>query len=306
MRQGVRLAMEFLRNLYADTTDLRAFPQCCFALYGKWRQTAQRIFSIATIAKSLGSSPFGVQCAKGMHQQTWRLRAMVHAAWKSWARPLTATVPKAGAVVVNACLSQPVTIYPTYMEAFLVSTGIVALAEMGDKTQLLSLVLAARFRKPWPIVLGIFVATMINHGLAGAVGAWINAWVGPDAMRWILGVSFIAMAIWMLIPDKLDDEGVDNHSRWGVFGTTVVAFFLAEMGDKTQIATVMLAAQYNAYLWVVLGTTLGMMLANAPVVWLGDKLVKKVPIRMVHIVSAGIFLVLGVLALLSKDVPALA
>lgn len=155
------------------------------------------------------------------------------------------------------------------MEAFLVSTGIVALAEMGDKTQLLSLVLAARFRKPWPIVLGIFVATMINHGLAGAVGAWINAWVGPDAMRWILGVSFIAMAIWMLIPDKLDDEGVDNHSRWGVFGTTVVAFFLAEMGDKTQIATVMLAAQYNAYLWVVLGTTLGMMLANAPVVWLG-------------------------------------
>lgn len=176
----------------------------------------------------------------------------------------------------------------------------------GRQTQLLSLVLAARFRKPWPIVLGIFVATMINHGLAGAVGAWINAWVGPDAMRWILGVSFIAMAIWMLIPDKLDDEGVDNHSRWGVFGTTVVAFFLAEMGDKTQIATVMLAAQYNAYLWVVLGTTLGMMLANAPVVWLGDKLVKKVPIRMVHIVSAGIFLVLGVLALLSKDVPALA
>ena len=192
------------------------------------------------------------------------------------------------------------------MEAFLVSTGIVALAEMGDKTQLLSLVLAARFRKPWPIVLGIFVATVVNHGLAGAVGAWVNAMIGPDAMRWILGLSFIAMAVWMLIPDKLEDDEVAGHSRWGVFGTTVVAFFLAEMGDKTQIATVMLAAQYNAYLWVVLGTTLGMMLANAPVVWLGDKLVKKVPIRLVHVISALIFLVLGVVALFATGVPGLA
>ena len=192
------------------------------------------------------------------------------------------------------------------MEAFLVSTGIVALAEMGDKTQLLALILAARFRKPWPIVLGIFTATAINHGLAGAMGAWVNAFVGPDVMRWILGLSFIGMAIWMLIPDKIDDEGVSEHSRWGVFGTTVVAFFLAEMGDKTQIATVMLAAQFNAYLWVVLGTTLGMMLANAPVVWLGDKLVKKVPIRLVHVISAGIFLVLGLVALFAKQVPGLA
>lgn len=192
------------------------------------------------------------------------------------------------------------------MEAFLVSTGIVALAEMGDKTQLLALILAARFRKPWPIVLGIFTATVINHGLAGAVGAWVQTLIGPDALRWILGLSFIAMAIWMLIPDKIDDEGLEGHSRWGVFGTTVVAFFLAEMGDKTQIATVMLAAQFNAYLWVVVGTTLGMMLANAPVVWLGDKLVKRVPIRMVHIVSACIFLVLGVVALFSKQVPGLA
>ena len=130
--------------------------------------------------------------------------------------------------------------------------------------------------------------------------------IGPDAMRWILGLSFIAMAVWMLIPDKLDDDEVQGHSRWGVFGTTVVAFFLAEMGDKTQIATVMLAAQYNAYLWVVLGTTLGMMLANAPVVWLGDKLVKKVPIRLVHVISALIFLVLGVVALFAKQVPGLA
>jgi len=184
------------------------------------------------------------------------------------------------------------------MDAFLVSTAIVALAEMGDKTQLLSLVLAARFRKPWPIVLGILVATLVNHALAGAVGAWVTRMVGPDAMRWILGLSFIAMAVWMLIPDKLDDDGTSQHSRWGVFGTTLIAFFLAEMGDKTQIATVMLAAQYSgAYVWVVAGTTLGMMLANAPVVWLGDKLVKKVPIRMVHLVSAVIFLVLGLLAL---------
>ena len=182
--------------------------------------------------------------------------------------------------------------YIPTMEAFLISTSVVALAEMGDKTQLLSLVLAARFRKPWPIVLGILVATLVNHALAGAVGAWITNYLGENAMRWILGLSFIAMAIWMLIPDKLDDEEVSGHSRWGVFGTTLVAFFLAEMGDKTQIATVMLAAKYNAYLWVVAGTTLGMMLANAPVVWLGDKLVKRVPIRLVHVVSAVIFLVL--------------
>lgn len=188
-------------------------------------------------------------------------------------------------------------INPHTMEAFLISTSVVALAEMGDKTQLLSLVLAARFRKPWPIVAGIFVATLVNHALAGAVGAWITSYLGENAMRWILGLSFIAMAIWMLIPDKLDEDEVSGHSRWGVFGTTLVAFFLAEMGDKTQIATVMLAAKYNAYLWVVAGTTLGMMLANAPVVWLGDKLVKRLPIRLVHVVSAVIFLVLGVLAL---------
>ncbi len=141
------------------------------------------------------------------------------------------------------------------MEAFFVSTAIVALAEMGDKTQLLALVLAARFRKPWPIVLGILVATLVNHGLAGAVGAWVTTFIGPQMLRWILGASFIAMAVWMLIPDKLDEGDADGKPRWGVFGTTLVAFFLAEMGDKTQIATVMLAAQYNAYLWVVAGTT---------------------------------------------------
>ncbi len=189
---------------------------------------------------------------------------------------------------------------PSPMEAFFISTAIVALAEMGDKTQLLALVLAARFRKPWPIVLGILVATLVNHGLAGAVGAWVTTFLGPQVLRWILGASFIAMAIWMLIPDKLDEGEADGSPRWGVFGTTVVAFFLAEMGDKTQIATVMLAAKYNAYLWVVAGTTLGMMLANAPVVWLGERITRKVPIRAVHLVSAAIFLVLGLLAIFSS------
>ena len=185
------------------------------------------------------------------------------------------------------------------MEAFLISTGIVALAEMGDKTQLLSLVLAARFRKPWPIVLGIFVATLANHALAGAVGSWVTTVLGPDVLRWVLGASFIAMAIWMLIPDKLDDgDTPSGTSQWGVFGTTLIAFFLAEMGDKTQIATVALAAQYQQWAAVVAGTTLGMMIANAPVVWFGDRLVKKVPIRVVHLISALIFAVLGVLAIM--------
>lgn len=192
------------------------------------------------------------------------------------------------------------------MEAFLVSTAIVTLAEMGDKTQLLSLVLAARFRRPWPIVLGIFVATLANHALAGAVGSWVTTVLGPQVLRWVLGLSFIAMAVWMLIPDKLEDDGDGAAPRFGVFGTTLVAFFLAEMGDKTQVATVMLAAQYSAYFWVVAGTTLGMMLANAPVVWLGDRLVKKVPIRVVHLVSALIFLILGLLALFAGDATPLA
>ncbi|RYE38334.1 MAG: TMEM165/GDT1 family protein [Hyphomicrobiales bacterium] len=185
------------------------------------------------------------------------------------------------------------------MEAFFVSTAIVALAEMGDKTQLLSLVLAARFRKPWPIVLGILVATLANHALAGAVGAWVTTVIGPQVLRWVLGLSFIAMAVWMLIPDKLDDDDAGGAPRFGVFGTTLIAFFLAEMGDKTQVATVMLAAQYSAYWWVVAGTTLGMMLANAPVVWLGERITRLVPIRAVHVVSALIFLVLGGLALLA-------
>ena len=183
------------------------------------------------------------------------------------------------------------------MEAFLVSTGIVALAEMGDKTQLLALVLALRFKKPWSIVAGIFVATIINHALAGAVGAWVTTMVGPQVLRWILAASFLAMAVWMLIPDKIGDADVVRSPRFGVFITTVVVFFLAEMGDKTQIATVMLAARYDAIIAVVAGSTLGMMLANAPVVWLGERVTRMVPLRAVHIVSALVFAVLGILAL---------
>jgi len=183
------------------------------------------------------------------------------------------------------------------MEAFLVSTGIVALAEIGDKTQLLALFLAARWRRPWPIILGIFTATIVNHALAGAVGAWLTQVIGPDALRWILGVSFIAMAAWMLVPDKLD-EAETGKLRLGVFGTTVVAFFLAEMGDKTQVATVALVAQFQAYYAVVAGTTLGMLIANVPAVLLGDKLAHRLPVRLVHGIAALIFACPGLAALL--------
>ncbi len=186
------------------------------------------------------------------------------------------------------------------MEAFLVSTGIVALAEMGDKTQLLALILAARFKKPWPIVAGILVATLVNHALAGAAGAWVTTLIGPQMLRWILGASFLAMAAWMLVPDKVDTEEDEKPPRYGVFFTTVIVFFLAEMGDKTQIATVMLAARYDAIVSVVAGTTLGMMLANAPAVWLGERVTRLVPLRAVHIVSALIFAGLGLAALLIK------
>jgi len=184
------------------------------------------------------------------------------------------------------------------MEALLVSMGVVALAEIGDKTQLLALVLAARFRRPAPIILGILVATLANHALAGAVGAWLAAIIGPIAMRWILGVSFIAMAIWTLIPDKFEDEAAPRPPRFGVFGTTVVAFFLLEMGDKTQIATVALAAKYASLAAVVAGTTAGMMLANVPAVLLGEVAARKLPMRVVHGIAGAIFLVLGVLVLL--------
>jgi putative Ca2+/H+ antiporter (TMEM165/GDT1 family) len=180
------------------------------------------------------------------------------------------------------------------MEAFLISTGIVALAEIGDKTQLLAFLLAARFRKPLPICLGILVATVANHAFAGALGAWITTQVSPLTMRWVLGIGFLAMAVWTLIPDKIDEE-VEGGAKLklGVFGTTVLAFFMAEMGDKTQIATVALAAQFNAFFAVVAGTTLGMMIANVPAVFLGDKMAGRIPLRWVHGAAALIFAALG-------------
>ncbi len=183
------------------------------------------------------------------------------------------------------------------MQAFLVSTGIVALAEIGDKTQLLAFILAAKFRKPVPITLGILVATLANHGFAGALGSWITSLMGPEVLRWVLGVSFLGMAIWTLIPDKLDEDDA-KLARYGVFGTTLVTFFLAEMGDKTQIATVALAAQYNSFFQVVAGTTLGMMIANVPAVLLGDRIAGRMPVKVVHRIAAAIFALLGFATLL--------
>jgi putative Ca2+/H+ antiporter (TMEM165/GDT1 family) len=185
------------------------------------------------------------------------------------------------------------------VNSFLVSAAVVAVAEIGDKTQLLALVLAAKFRKPIPIILGILVATLANHAAAAAVGTWLTRVIGPDVMRWVLGISFIAMGIWTLIPDKpdLDDEKPSTKDGWGVFSTTAAAFFLLEMGDKTQIATVALAAKYSNLALVTAGTTLGMMLANVPAVLLGDVAAKKLPLALVRAVAALTFVALGVVAL---------
>ena len=184
------------------------------------------------------------------------------------------------------------------MESLLVSTGVVALAEIGDKTQLLAFILAARFKKPLPIILGILVATLINHGLAGALGAWITSAISPQVLRWVLGLSFIGMAVWTLIPDKIEEEETQVAQRLGVFGATLVTFFLAEMGDKTQIATVTMAAHYSQALMVVAGTTLGMLIADVPAVFIGDKLAGRIPMRLVHGIAAAIFAGLGVATLL--------
>ncbi len=184
------------------------------------------------------------------------------------------------------------------MESLLVSTGVVALAEIGDKTQLLAFILAARFKKPLPIILGILAATVINHGLAGALGAWITSAISPDILRWVLGASFIGMAIWTMIPDKIEEEETQVAQRLGVFGATFITFFLAEMGDKTQIATVAMAAHYAAPLMVVIGTTLGMLIADVPAVFAGDKLASKIPMKLVHGVAAAVFAALGVATLL--------
>ena len=182
------------------------------------------------------------------------------------------------------------------MEAFLISTGVVALAEIGDKTQLLAFILAAKFRKPVPIIVGILVATIANHAFAGALGSWITSLVAPETMRWVLGISFIAMAFWTLIPDKFEEDDA-KLARYGVFGTTLIAFFLAEMGDKTQVATVALAAQYQSLIAVVAGTTFGMMIANIPAVIMGDRIANKIPVRIVHAIAAAIFAVLGMMTL---------
>ena len=184
------------------------------------------------------------------------------------------------------------------MEALLVSTGVVALAEIGDKTQLLAFLLAARFKKPVPIILGILVATILNHGLAGAVGAWITHSVSPEILRWVLGASFIGMAIWTMIPDEIEDDEAQVAKRFGVFGATLITFFLAEMGDKTQIATVAMAAHYADPMLVVAGTTLGMLIADVPAVFVGDKLANKIPMRLVHSIAAAVFAALGIAILL--------
>ena len=187
------------------------------------------------------------------------------------------------------------------MEALLISTGVVALAEIGDKTQLLAFILAARFKKPLPIVAGILVATLVNHGLAGALGAWITSVVSPEILRWVLGLSFIGMAVWTLIPDKIEDEETRAAQRLGVFGATLITFFLAEMGDKTQLATVALAAHYGAPLVVVIGTTLGMLIADVPAVLVGNQFAAKIPLKIVHSIAAAIFAAMGVLALLKVE-----
>ena len=186
----------------------------------------------------------------------------------------------------------------SFMESFWVSTGVVALAEMGDKTQLLAFLLAARFKRPVPIIAGIFLATIVNHGLAGALGVWITTTLSPQIMRWVLGISFLAMAAWTLIPDKIEDDESSITTRFGVFGATLVTFFLAEMGDKTQVATVAMAAHYQDAWKVVAGTTLGMMIADVPAVFLGDKLSAKLSLKWLHAAAALVFAALGVATLM--------
>jgi len=185
------------------------------------------------------------------------------------------------------------------MEALFISTGVVTLAEIGDKTQLLAFILAARFKKPLPIIMGILCATVVNHGLAGALGAWITSVVSPDVLRWVLGLSFLGMAVWTLIPDKIEEEETQVAHKFGVFGATLITFFLAEMGDKTQIATVAMAAHYASPLMVVIGTTLGMLIADVPAVFIGDRFANKIPMKLVHGIAAAMFAVMGVLALLN-------
>lgn len=179
------------------------------------------------------------------------------------------------------------------MEAFLVSAAVVTVAEIGDKTQLLSLILAAKFRKPLPIIAGILVATLANHALAAWVGSLVSKWLDPTVMAWVLGISFLAMAAWALVPDK-EEEPTSAAGRFGPFVATVIAFFLLEMGDKTQVATIALGARFPNLALVTAGTTLGMMAANVPAVLLGEVAAKKIPMKLVRSVAAVIFAALGV------------
>ncbi len=185
------------------------------------------------------------------------------------------------------------------LSAFLISLAVVALSEMGDKTQLLALLLAAKFRKPVPILIAIFLATLVNHGVSAVLGQWITTVLSPVVLLWIVSLGFIAMAVWMLIPDELGDESesINKWQKYGVFSATFVLFFLAEIGDKTQIATVALAARFDSIGWVTLGTTLGIMLVNAPAVFIGNKLAEKLPISFIHKIGALVFLVIGLAAL---------
>jgi putative Ca2+/H+ antiporter (TMEM165/GDT1 family) len=184
------------------------------------------------------------------------------------------------------------------MEALFVSTGVVALAEIGDKTQLLAFLLATRFKKPLPIIAGILVATLLNHSMAGALGAWITATLSPETLRWILGLTFIAMAVWTMIPDKIEEEEMQVAKRLGVFGATLITFFLAEMGDKTQIATIAMSAHFSSVVLVVIGTTLGMMIADVPAVFIGDRLSARIPMKLVHGIAAAMFAAMGIATLL--------
>ncbi|WP_153160343.1 TMEM165/GDT1 family protein [Zoogloea sp. 1C4] len=184
------------------------------------------------------------------------------------------------------------------MDAFLTSTALVALAEIGDKTQLLSFVLAARLRKPWPIIAGIFVATILNHALAGSVGVWVAQYIPTHWLPWIVGIVFVVFGLWTLKPDTLDDDEAPSEMHpAGAFVTTTIAFFIAEMGDKTQLATVALAARFDALAWVVLGTTVGMMLANVPAVLLGEGLAKRLPLKLIRWIAAGVFVLTGVVTM---------
>jgi len=185
------------------------------------------------------------------------------------------------------------------LSAFLTTTSVVAVAEIGDKTQLLSLLLAARFNRPWPILAGILAATVANHLAAAAIGVWLEDLLAPQVLRWVLIASFVAMAIWTLIPDKLDDDAARNTGRWGAFLTTLAMFFIAEIGDKTQLATTALAARYDAILLVTAASTLGLMLANVPVVFLGKALMQRLPLALARYLAAAAFLLLALVLLLT-------